>query len=81
MDLFRDKGGKIQNPPDSIFTAREIQVLNLSMEGLSIKVIAERLNISDRTVEKHRTRLMVKTGASNMIEVIVFALKHNLIEI
>lgn len=81
MDLFKDTGRKIQNPPDSIFTIRENQVLNLSMEGLPIKVIAERLNISDRTVEKHRTKLMEKTGASNMIEVIVFALKHNLIEI
>lgn len=81
MELFRNTGEKIHNPPDSIFTARENQVLNLSMEGLPIKIIAERLKISDRTVEKHRTRLMEKTGASNMIEVIVFALKHNLVEI
>lgn len=80
-DLFKDAGRKIQNPPDSIFTTRENQVLNLSMEGLPIKIIAERLNISDRTVEKYRTKLMEKTGASNMIEVIVFALKHNLVEI
>lgn len=81
MDLFRDTDQKIQNPPDSIFTARENQVLNLSMKGLPIKIIAERLNISDRTVEKHRTKLMEKAGASNMIEVIVFALKHNMVEI
>lgn len=81
MELFKNTGKKIHNPADSIFTARENQILNLSMEGLPIKIIAERLNISDRTVEKHRTKLMEKTGASNMIEVIVFALKHNLVEI
>jgi DNA-binding NarL/FixJ family response regulator len=51
------------------------------MEGLPIKIIAYKLAIADRTVEKHRTRLMEKAGANNMIEVIVFALKNNLIEI
>jgi hypothetical protein len=41
----------------------------------------ENVRISDRTVEKFRTKLMSKSGANNMIEVIVFALKNNLIEI
>ena len=80
-ELFKNHKKTIPNSRDSIFTIRENQVLNLSMEGLPIKVIAERLNISDRTVEKYRTKLMEKTDSSNMIEVIVFALKNNLIEI
>ncbi len=80
-ELFKNNRSNSQNTSDSIFTTRENQILNLSMEGLPIKVIADRLNISDRTVEKHRTRLMEKTGAGNMIEVIVYALKNNLIEI
>jgi DNA-binding NarL/FixJ family response regulator len=51
------------------------------MEGLPIKVIADKLQISDRTVEKHRSKLMEKTKSSNMIEVIIYALKNNLVKI
>lgn len=65
----------------SFFTKRENEVLRLSMEGLSIKVIADELSISTRTVEKYRTRLMEKSGAKNIVEVIVFSLKNNLIRI
>jgi DNA-binding NarL/FixJ family response regulator len=60
---------------------REQEVLALSCQGLPIKNIAEKLFISDRTVESHRASLMEKTGAKNIIEVIIYALKHELIEI
>lgn len=65
----------------SFFTKRENEVLRLTMEGLSIKVIADKLSISSRTVEKYRTKLMEKSGARNIVEVIVFSLKNNLIKI
>lgn len=80
-NLFKQKQLNLKNNKDTFFTARENQVLCLSMEGLPIKNIADRLSISDRTVEKYRTRLMEKAGAGNMIEVIVFALKNGLVEI
>lgn len=79
--IFKQKQLNIQKQNNSFYTKRENQVLYLSMEGLPIKVIADRLAISDRTVEKYRTRLMEKSGASNMIEVIVFALRNSLVEI
>lgn len=63
------------------FTRRENEVLRLSMEGLPIKVIADKLSISTRTVEKYRTRLMEKSGGRNIVEVIVFSLKNNLVRI
>ena len=65
----------------SFFTKREDEVLRLSMEGLSIKVIADKLALSTRTVEKYRTKLMLKSGAKNIVEVIVFSLKNNLVKI
>jgi len=80
-NIFKQKQLNLKNHRNTIFTARENQVLCLSMEGLPIKNIADRLSISDRTVEKYRTRLMEKAGAGNMIEVIVFALKNGLVEI
>jgi PAS domain S-box-containing protein len=80
-DIFKQKSLNPKNQNNTFFTKRENEVLCLSMEGLPIKIIADRLAISDRTVEKHRTKLMEKAGANNMIEVIVFALKNSLIEI
>ncbi|HAH22946.1 MAG TPA: hypothetical protein DCL77_04155 [Prolixibacteraceae bacterium] len=72
---------RYNNQSNLFFTRRENQVLCLSMEGLSIKSIAEKLVISARTVEKYRTKLIEKSGANNIAEVIVFALKNGLIKI
>lgn len=80
-EIFKQKPIGLRNQNNTFYTARENQVLCLSMEGLPIKSIADKLSISDRTVEKYRTSLMEKSGAGNMIEVIVFALKNGLVEI
>jgi len=80
-NIFKQKTINCNCQNNTFYTKRENQVLCLSMEGLPIKLIADRLDISDRTVEKYRTKLMEKSGANNMIEVIVFALKKGLIEI
>ena len=79
-DIFKIQAVKIKKQA-SIFSDRENQVLHLSMEGHPIKTIADKLSISDRTVEKHRSSMMGKTNSNNMIEVIVYALRNNLIDI
>jgi DNA-binding NarL/FixJ family response regulator len=80
-DIFSQHNINMKNRKNEYFSTRESQILCLSMEGLPIKVIADKLQISDRTVEKHRSKLMEKTKSSNMIEVIIYALKNNLVEI
>lgn len=69
-----------ENLDNPFFTNREIDVLQLSITGSSIKQISEKLHISDRTVERHRAQLMEKTNSNTMIEVIVFAIKNDLIK-
>ncbi len=49
-------------------TAREREVLKLAVAGQTNKEIAQRLGISYRTVEIHRTHVMLKTGAANLLE-------------
>lgn len=49
-------------------TEREREVMKLAVEGHTSKEIAQRLDISYRTVEIHRAHLMRKSGASNMLE-------------
>jgi two-component system response regulator FixJ len=49
-------------------TPREMDILPLAIEGLTNKEIAQRLGISFRTVELHRTNILRKTGATNFLE-------------
>lgn len=49
-------------------TGREVEVLELLMEGLSSKEIGKVLGISPRTVEVHRGHLMEKMGARSSVQ-------------
>ena len=64
---------------NELFSARELEVLSMAARGLSTKEIADKLFISDRTVEKHRANMMAKINAGNIVEVIIYAVKNNLI--
>jgi len=60
---------------------REKEVLLLISKGLSTREIASILNISQRTVERHRTTLLDKTGTRNAVSLVIFALKNKMISI
>lgn len=47
---------------------REKQVLKLALQGMLNKQIAEALDVSMRTVEVHRARVLEKTGTKNLLE-------------
>ncbi|MBT32780.1 MAG: DNA-binding response regulator [Thalassobius sp.] len=61
-------------------TRREEEVLNLICKGYDNKEIAEMLFISQKTVEGHKTNLMSKTNTKNSINLMLFAIKNNLID-
>ena len=52
------------------FTAREREIAALLIEGLTSKLIGRRLDISPRTVDVYRARLMRKTGAATTPELV-----------
>jgi FixJ family two-component response regulator len=52
----------------SALTKREHQVMVLAIQGCHNKEIASRLGISHRTVEIHRSNIMHKTGALNLLD-------------
>jgi two-component system, LuxR family, response regulator FixJ len=61
-------------------SARQRQVMELAVVGLSSKEIAIKLHISPRTVESHRAWVMERIGARNLAELIRMAMKlqaHN----
>jgi DNA-binding CsgD family transcriptional regulator len=56
---------------------RESEVLRLSLEGYSSKMIAEKLFISIQTVKNHKRNMMEKTCASNIAELISLSLLNS----
>ena len=67
---------KNANGIDVELTEREIEILMLIAEGLSSKQVGEKLFISPRTVDTHRTNLMNKLDIHNIAGLIRFALKN-----
>lgn len=60
-------------------TGREQEILICVAKGLSNKEIAHELNIAEKTVITHRTNFMRKLSLHNVREIVMFAIKHNLI--
>lgn len=65
--------------PLSGVTGRERQVLTRIAAGQSNKVVARELNLSVKTIEKHRANLMRKLALHNAAGITRFALNHRLI--
>lgn len=74
----------IKNKPDDggvNLTRREKEVLELICLGFSNLEISEKLFISQRTVERHRSSLLFKTDSKNSVSLVVFAIKSGYVKI
>jgi len=60
---------------------REEEVLYHICRGLSNKEIANKLFISKRTVDKHRENILLKTNSKNTANLVMYAIKHGIVEI
>lgn len=70
----------LQNPLD-ILSRRERETLQLVVEGKTNAFIAEQFNISQKSVETYRSRMMLKLDISNVPALVVFALQHGIISL
>jgi len=73
LALRRDK----RSPFESL-SAREREVLQLTVTGSTSAAIAGKLNLSPKTVDTYRSRVMEKLGAQNLPELVRLAIKHGL---
>ena len=72
---------KLRDAPDKDeLTQRERQVLHMIASGNSNAEIAERLSISVKTVDNHRTRMMAKLGVHSVAQLLAYALKEGLLD-
>ncbi len=62
-------------------SVREMEIFKLFAEGISNRAIANKLFISVRTVETHKTNIMKKIGLKTTVDMVKFAIKNNIIEL
>jgi two-component system response regulator FixJ len=63
----------------SQLTPRELEVMILIAKGFSSKEIGKQLNISNRTIDVHRAKLMDKMEATDLAELTVMVMHCGLI--
>src|SRR4029077_19097389 len=62
-------------------TPREREVVQLIAEGKSSKEVASLLNLSTKTAETHRSNIMRKLGFHSIRDLVVYAIKNNIIQV
>jgi len=75
------KEAKITNAAYATLTPREQEVMRLLAEGLSSKEISEKLFISPKTVENHRSNIMNKLDLHSTHELVRYAARLGLIDV
>jgi DNA-binding NarL/FixJ family response regulator len=70
-----------RRPPKDNLTQREMEVLNAVSRGMSNNMIAERLGISPKTVDNHRTNLMRKLKVHSTATLLVRAIRDRIIDV
>jgi DNA-binding NarL/FixJ family response regulator len=78
--LAGQSAAEAASPFDQL-SVREREALKLVAEGATNKAIAEVMQISIKTVEKHRTNLMTKLNVHDLAGLIRIAIKHGLISL
>lgn len=85
-DIYLSKTNCLSTKNHSFFrspqtlTPRETEVMQHLCNGLSAKMIAEKLNVSYRTIEVHRNNILHKLGFNSTAELIKYAVMQGIVE-
>ncbi|RKS50643.1 regulatory LuxR family protein [Gillisia mitskevichiae] len=69
------------NLTEFCFTKREKEIIQLLCKGYKTKEISDTLYISPKTIEKHRANIVKRTNSDTILESIIYAVSHNLIDL
>lgn len=73
-------GQGAQEPaPDTLLTARQVEILRLVASGRSMKQIAYDLDLSVKTVEAHRAQIMDRLDIRDLPRLVLYAVRHGLV--
>lgn len=79
LQRLRNEAGRVASLPE--FTIREQEVLELICQGYNNDQIADKIHISSKTVEKHKSNLFQKTRSGNTVNLIIYAFKNELVDL
>ena len=79
VDMIRDSAESAD--PLDLLTNRQREILKLIAEGHSTREIADRLSVSVKTVETHRTQLMERLNIRNIPGLVKFAVRKGLVDL
>ncbi|MCB9235540.1 MAG: response regulator transcription factor [Bacteroidia bacterium] len=68
-------------PKTELLSKREEEVLKLICQQLTAEEIGEKLFISTKTVNGHRSSLLLKTDSKNVTGLVIYAVKHGIVEV
>jgi DNA-binding NarL/FixJ family response regulator len=79
LEEFRKFGGRVFDEESQFFaplSPREMEILELVIQGMSNREIAYNLGISHQTVKNHMTSILSKLGVADRTQAAVYALRH-----
>lgn len=82
--ILKGLANQAKSPEDTTtdaLTRREKEIVRLVVEGLSNKEIAEKLFISIRTVDSHKTNILQKLKLKSTVELVKFAIRNKIAEL
>lgn len=68
------------SPPHTLLSDREFQIFRLLAAGGGVTEIANRLNISAKTVSTHKARIMQKMNGATVADLVRYAIEHDLFD-
>jgi len=81
LDPQVERIANLKGEPEQGLTTRELEILQLIVEGKSNKEIAAQLNLSANTVAVHRANIMDELGIHKTAELVVYAIRNGLVNI
>ena len=75
INMYRNE----RRTPFQELTKREKEILQLVVQGLTSKQMAEKLNLSQRTIDHHRSNLLRKFNRKNSVDLVNYAVRNGFV--
>jgi DNA-binding NarL/FixJ family response regulator len=81
LDSQLERPAALKGEPNAALTQRELEILQMIVEGKSNKEIAAALDLSANTVAVHRANIMEALGIHKTAELVVYAIRNGLVNL
>ena len=67
--------------PSNRLSEKEIMILSLLGDGLSVKEMADKMNVSPRTIDTHKSAILNKLGFKHTVDLIKYAIREGIVKL